>query len=64
MLEWVAQMVKNQSAMQETQVQPLGQKDSRGEGNGNPLQYSCLENPLDRKTWWATVHGSQRVGYN
>ena len=26
------------------------------EGNGNPLQYSCLENPLDRGTWWATVH--------
>ena len=26
------------------------------EGNGNPLQYSCLENPLDRETWWATVH--------
>ena len=27
------------------------------EGNGNPLQYSCLENPMDRGTWWATVHG-------
>ena len=26
------------------------------EGNGNPLQYSCLENPLDRGAWWATVH--------
>ena len=26
-------------------------------GNGNPLQYSCLENPLDRRAWWATVHG-------
>ena len=30
---------------------------SSGEGNGNPLQYSCLENPMDRGTWWATVHG-------
>ena len=49
---------------EETQVQPVGQKDSRGEGNGNPLQYSCLGNPLDRKTWWATVHTSQRVRYN
>ena len=29
---------------------------SPGEGNGNPLQYSCLENPMDRGTWWATVH--------
>ena len=28
-----------------------------GEGNGNPFQYSCLENPMDRKAWWATVHG-------
>ena len=26
-------------------------------GNGNPLQYSCLKNPMDRGTWWATVHG-------
>ena len=30
---------------------------SPGEGNGNPLQYSCLENPMDRRAWWATVHG-------
>ena len=30
-----------------------------GEGNGNPLQYSCLENPMDGGAWWATVHGSQ-----
>ena len=28
-----------------------------GEGNGNPLQYSCMENPMDRVAWWATVHG-------
>ena len=34
-----------------------------GEGNSNPLQYSCLENPMDGGAWWATVHGgSQRVG--
>ena len=30
---------------------------SRGEGNGNPLQYSCLENPMDGRAWWAAVHG-------
>ena len=30
---------------------------SPGEGNGNPLQYSCLENPVDGGAWWATVHG-------
>ena len=28
-----------------------------GEGHGNPLQYSCQENPMDRGAWWATVHG-------
>ena len=36
----------------------------RTEGNGTPLQYSCLENPMDRGAWWATVHGSQRVRHN
>ena len=30
---------------------------SPGEGNGNPFQYSCLKNPMDRAAWWATVHG-------
>ena len=30
---------------------------SPGEGNGYPLQYSCLENPMDRGVWWATLHG-------
>ena len=43
--------------MQETWVQSLGHKDSPREGNGNPLQYSCLGNPLDRGTQWAAVHG-------
>ena len=33
----------------------LGRSPERG--NGNPLQYSCLENPIDRGAWWATVHG-------
>ena len=30
---------------------------SPGEGNGNPLQYSCLDNPMDKEAWQATVHG-------
>ena len=34
-----------------------GSGRSPGEGNGNPIQYSCLENPMDRGVWWATVHG-------
>ena len=36
---------------------------SLGGGNGNQLQYSCLENPMDRGAWRATIHGSQRVGH-
>ena len=32
---------------------------SPGEGNGNPLHYSCLENSMDRGSWWATVHGKE-----
>ena len=32
--------------------------DANGEGNGNPLQYSCLENPVDRGAWWAAVYGA------
>ena len=35
-----------------------------GEGNGNPLQYSYLGNPMDRGAWWATVHGITRVGHD
>ena len=34
-----------------------GSGRSPGGGHGNPLQYSCLENSMDRGTWWATVHG-------
>ena len=38
-----------------------GLGSSPGEGNNNPLQYSCLENPMDRGAWQATVMGLQRV---
>ena len=37
-----------------------GSRRSPGEGNGNPLQYSCLGNPLDRGAWQATVHGVRK----
>ena len=53
----VAQMVKNLPVMQATWVQSLGRKGPLEEGNGNPLQYSCLENPTDRGAWRATVYG-------
>ena len=41
-----------------------GSGRSPGGGNANPLQYSCLENPMDRGAWQATVHGVTRVGHN
>ena len=41
-----------------------GSGRSPGEGNGTPLQYSCLENPMDGGAWWVTAMGSQRVGHN
>ena len=49
-------MVKTLPAVQETWVRPLGWGRSPREGNGNPLQYSCLENSIDRGAWQATVH--------
>ena len=41
-----------------------GSGRSPGGGHGNPLQYFCLENPMDRGAWWVTVHGLQRVGHD
>ena len=50
-------VIKNPPAMQKTWVPSLGQEYSPGEGNGYPLQYSCLGNPMDRRAWQAAVHG-------
>ena len=41
-----------------------GWEDALELRNGNPLQYSCLENPINREAWWATVLGLQRVRHN
>ena len=41
-----------------------GSGRSPGGEQGNPLQYSCLKNPMNRGTWWATVHRAQRVRYD
>ena len=50
-LSLVAQTVKNPPAIQERQVLSQGLAWSPGGGNDNPLQYSCLENPMDREAW-------------
>ena len=53
----VAQKVKNLPAKQETPGLIHGLRRFPGEGKGYPLQYSCLENFVDRGAWWTTVHG-------
>ena len=50
-------LVKNLSADAEDAGSIPGSGRSPGEGNGNPLQYSCLGNPMDRGVLWTTVHG-------
>ena len=50
-------MVKNLPANAEDAGSVPESGRSSGEGNGNPLQHSCLGNPMDRGTWWAIVHG-------
>ena len=52
----MAQMIKNLPVMQEMNLIP-GSGRSDGEGTGDPVQYSRLENPMDRGAWGATVHG-------
>ena len=53
----VALVAKNPPANAEDLGSIPGWGRSPGGGNGNPLQYSCLDNPMDRGTWQATVHG-------
>ena len=60
MASQVAQVIKNLPARagaegDTSSIPGLGR--SPGEGKGNPVQYSCLENPMDRGAWWAAVHG-------
>ena len=58
-------MVKNPPANAGDTDSIPGLGRSPGEGNGNPLQYSCLENPTDRRAWQAVVHGGhKRVRHN
>ena len=65
-----SQSVKNLHAIQETASNAgdagsiPGSGRSPGEGNSNPLWYSCLGNPIDREAWQATVRGVARVGHD
>ena len=56
-LSGASQMVKNPPANAGDPGSIHGSGGSHGEGNGNPLQYSCLENRMDRGVWGPTVHG-------
>ena len=64
---FVALVVKNQPVspgdIRDVGLIP-GLGRSPGGGHGNPLQYSCLESPMDRGAWWAVVHGVAIVGYD
>ena len=61
----MAQTVKNLPAMQKTQVQSLGSEDPQEKEIGYPLQYSCLENSMDREAWQAIQSmGTQRVKHD
>ena len=54
-------MIKNLPANVGNMGSILGLGRSHGEGDGNPLWYSCLVNPMDRGAWWATVHGVTKI---
>ena len=60
----VAQSVKSLSAMQKTWGLIPASRRSPGEGNGNPLQCTCLGNPMERGAWRPRVYGVARVGHN
>ena len=61
----MAQWKRIHLPMRKTRVPSLGQEDSPRGGNGIPLQYSCLGNPMDRGAWWAySPWGCTRVGHD
>ena len=49
---------------QEAENRAKARSAALGESNDTPLQYSCLESPMDRGAWWAAVHGVARVGHD
>ena len=61
MASQVALLTKSPPANAGDAVLIPGLERSPGDGNNNPLQYPCLENPMDRGAWWATVHGVIKI---
>ena len=63
---WVVALVVKNSPTNAGDIRDVGlisgSGRSPGGGHGNPLQYSCLENPMDREAWQATVHGVTKTG--
>ena len=59
-MDVVGSVVKNLPANAGNPGSIPGLRRFPGEGNGNPLQYSCLVNSMDRGAWWATVHGAAK----
>ena len=62
-LPWLLSSEESALNIGNTGLIPRSRK-SPGEGNGNPLQYSCLGNPMDRGVWQATAHGITRVRHD
>ena len=60
----MAQLVKNPLAILENTGSISGSGRSSREGNGKPLQYSCLGSRMDSGDWWAAVHGVTKSGHN
>ena len=60
----MAQWYRSHLTTQEIGLDAWVRKISPGEGNGNPLQYFCMENSMDRGAWQSEVHGIERVGHD
>ena len=62
---WVTEQQSEESACNEGDPDFIPKLErSSGKRNGNPFQYSCLENPMDREAWWATIHVVAKFGDN
>ena len=63
MAQWLKKKKKRSACNAENMGSITGSGRSPGEGKDNPFQYYCLENSIDRRAWWATVHGVAKESY-